>query len=69
MCIRDRGYEVSALGGQAAAGITARIAPMLSAMVEYKFTYARPEVDLTAGGRGRMTAASHHIAVGLTIGR
>ena len=64
-----QGYEVSALGGQAAAGITARIAPMLSAMVEYKFTYARPEVDLTAGGRGRMTAASHHIAVGLTIGR
>ncbi|MBK9243000.1 MAG: hypothetical protein IPL75_22675 [Acidobacteria bacterium] len=64
-----QGYEFAGIGAQAAAGVTARLTSMLSAMVEYKFTYARPEIDLTAGGRGRLTAASHHIAVGLTIGR
>lgn len=64
-----QGYEFSGIGAQAAAGVTARLTSMLSAMVEYKFTYARPEIDLTAGGRGRLTAASHHIAAGLTIGR
>ena len=64
-----QGYEISGLGGQAAAGLTTRIAGRISAMAEYKFTYARPEISLTGGGRSRMTAASHHLAVGLTIGK
>lgn len=64
-----QGYEVSGLGAQAAAGFTARISGAISAMAEYKFTYARPGLDLTGGGRTAMTAASHHIALGLTVGR
>lgn len=64
-----QGYELSGLGAQASAGLTTRLAGKVAAMVEYKFTSARPEIDLTAGGRGTMSAASHHLAVGLTIGR
>jgi hypothetical protein len=64
-----QGYEVSGVGAQAAAGFTARIAGKVAAMAEYKFTYARPEIGLSGGGRGRMAAASHHIAMGLTFGR
>jgi hypothetical protein len=64
-----QGYEFSGVGAHTAAGLTARIAGKLSAMVEYKFTYARPEIDLTNEGRGRMTAVSHHVAIGMTVGR
>lgn len=64
-----QGYEFSGIGAQATAGVTTRINGPVSAMVEYKFTHARPEIDLTNGGRGRMTAVSHHIAIGLTIGK
>jgi hypothetical protein len=64
-----QGYEFSGIGAQAAAGFTARIAGRVAAMVEYKFTYARPDISLTGGGHGRMTAASHHVAAGLTFGK
>ena len=64
-----QGYEFSGIGAQAAAGLTARLTTRLSAMVEYKFTYGRPEIDLTGGGHGRMTAVSHHVVFGVTVGR
>jgi hypothetical protein len=64
-----QGYELSGIGAHASAGLTTRIAGRVSAMVEYKFTYARPEINLTGGGHGRMAAASHHITAGLTIGK
>ena len=41
----------------------------LSAMAEDKFTHTRTELDLTAGGRGRMAAATHKLAMGFTIGK
>jgi hypothetical protein len=64
-----QGYEFAGLGAQAAAGLNIRLSTSLSALVEYKFTHARPELDLTAGGRGRMTANTHNIVFGITIGR
>jgi hypothetical protein len=64
-----QGYEISGVGIQAAVGLTARLSHLFSAMVEYKFTHTRPEIDLTNGGRGRMTAASQHIVAGIAIGR
>jgi hypothetical protein len=64
-----QGYEYAGLGSQVAAGVSARFSRLFSALVEYKFTYTRPEIDLDTGGRGRMTAASQHIVAGLVVGR
>lgn len=64
-----QGYEFAGIGTHAAAGITARLTRLVSAMVEYKLTHARPEIDLTRGGRGRMTTTSHHLVFGVTVGR
>jgi lipid A oxidase len=64
-----QGYQFTGIGAQAAAGVTIRFSTWVSALVEYKFTHTRPQVDLVAGGRGRMTASTHNLAMGLTIGR
>jgi len=64
-----QGYQFAGVGAQAAAGVDVRLLTWLSAMVEYKFTHARPELDLRAGGRGRMTANTHNLAMGFTIGK
>ena len=63
---RDQ-YEYAGLGAHAAAGLDVRLSGWLSLVGEYKFTYARPEIDLAAG-TGRTTAASHHVAFGLAFG-
>jgi hypothetical protein len=63
---RDR-YEYAGLGVHAAAGLDVRLYGRLSLVGEYKFTYARPEIDLAAG-TGRTTTASHHVAFGLAFG-
>jgi len=63
---RDQ-YEYAGLGVHAAAGLDVRLHGELSLVGEYKFTYARPEIDLAAG-KGRTTAASHHVAFGLAFG-
>ncbi len=64
-----QGYQFAGIGAQAALGLEVRLTRWLSAMTEYKFTHTRTELDLTAGGRGRMTAATHNLAMGITIGR
>jgi hypothetical protein len=64
-----QGYQFAGLGAQAGAGVDVRLSTWVSAMVEYKFTHASPELDLGAGGRGRMTANTHNLAMGITIGK
>ena len=60
-------YEGAGLGVHAAAGLDVQLRGRLSLIGEYKWTYARPEITV-AGGTGRTTAATHHIAFGLAFG-
>jgi hypothetical protein len=60
-------YEYAGFGGQAAAGLDVPIGGAWSAMVEYKFTYAKPQISV-GGGRGQTTAIANQIAFGLTVG-
>jgi hypothetical protein len=62
-----QGYQFAGVGGQVGAGVDVRLRKRLGVMVEYKLTYASPELDLTNGGKGRMTALTHNLAAGLTI--
>ena len=59
-------YEFGGFGAHAAAGAEVRLYGRLSTTIEYKFTLARPEIDV-AGGTGRITAATHHLAIGLAF--
>ena len=60
-------YEFGGLGVHAAAGIDVTLAGRLSFTAEYKLTAARPEISI-AGGTGRTTAVTHHVAAGLAFG-
>ncbi|HYN08075.1 MAG TPA: hypothetical protein VES67_11845 [Vicinamibacterales bacterium] len=60
-------YEYAGLGLHAAAGIDLRLYRGLSALVEYKCTFGRPEITIV-GGTGRMTAVTQHLAVGFAFG-
>jgi hypothetical protein len=60
-------YEYAGLGVHASAGVDVRLAGVLSAVAEYKLTWARPEITLAAG-TGRTTALTHQIAFGLAVG-
>ena len=60
-------YEFAGLGLHGASGVDVKIHRWLSAVVEYKLTYAKPEITI-AGGSGSMTAITHHVAVGLAFG-
>jgi hypothetical protein len=61
-------YEIAGLGAQAALGLSIRLKGRLSLTTEYKLTYARPEISTALNGRGRTTALSHHVAVGVAFG-
>ena len=60
-------YELAGLGLHAAAGLDVRLHRRVSALVEYKCTYARPALTI-AGGTARSTALTHQVAAGLAIG-
>jgi hypothetical protein len=60
-------YEHAGFGGQATAGLDVPIGGPWSAMVEYKFTYAKPQISV-GGGQGQTTAMASQIAFGLAIG-
>lgn len=64
--IREQ-YEYAGIGAHGAAGLDVRIGKRFSVIGEYKLTWARPEIDIS-GGTGRMTALSHHVALGLAFG-
>lgn len=60
-------YEYGGLGVHAAAGVELRLHQRLSTLVEYKLTFARPEITI-AGGTGHTSALTHHVAFGLAFG-
>ena len=60
-------YEYGGLGVHGAGGVEVRLHSRISAVVEYKITYARPEITI-AGGTGRTSALTHHLAFGLAFG-
>lgn len=62
-----QGYQFAGIGAQVGAGVDVRVKGRLGVMVEYKLTHASPELDLTNGGRGRMTAQTHNVAAGIVL--
>lgn len=59
-------YDHGGFGVHAAGGVEIRVCRMIAAAVDYKLTFARPEIDI-AGGTGRTTALTHHLAIGLAF--
>ena len=59
-------YEYGGPGAHVSAALAMRTWRRLSTTGEYKFTVARPRIDV-ADGTGVTTAASHQIAVGLAF--
>ena len=60
-------YERAGVGLQLAGGVDVRLAGWLSAIADYKFGHARPEIDI-ADGTGQMSANVHQVAFGLAFG-
>ena len=60
-------YEVAGVGYQLAGGVDVRIAGRLSALVDYKFGHASPEITVFSG-TGQTTANVHQLAFGLAFG-
>jgi hypothetical protein len=60
-------YEVAGVGYQVAGGVDVRVYRGLSAIVDYKFGHASPEITV-AGGTGHTTANLHQVAFGLAVG-
>jgi len=60
-------YERAGVGFQVAGGVDVRLVGKLSAIADYKFGHARPEIDVV-DGTGQMTANVHQMAFGLAIG-
>jgi len=60
-------YEWAGVGVHGAAGLNIRIAGPVSALAEYKLTFAKPEITI-GNGTGRTTALTHQFAFGLTFG-
>ena len=60
-------YEYGGLGLDGAIGLDIKLKGRLSAMSEYKLTYAKPEISV-AGGTGQTTALAHQINFGITFG-
>jgi hypothetical protein len=60
-------YEAAGVGYQLAGGIDIRVVGRLSAIADYKFGHASPEISV-ADGSGQTTANLHQIAFGLAFG-
>lgn len=60
-------YDYAGFGAQGAVGLQIQLPYRLSVVTEYKFTYARPKVDLDEG-TGWMPAATHHFVAGMAVG-
>jgi hypothetical protein len=59
-------YEVAGIGYQVAGGATMRLYRGLSALAEYKFGHASPEITIV-DGTGQTTANLHQVAFGLAV--
>jgi hypothetical protein len=62
---RDQ-YEYGGPGAQLAAAVDIKTWRVVSTTAEYKFTIARPRIDI-AGGTGVTTSATHQVALGLAF--
>jgi hypothetical protein len=60
-------YEYGGFGLHAAGGLELRLHARISGLIEYKITFAQPEITI-AGGTGKMSALTHHVAFGLAFG-
>jgi len=60
-------YQRAGIGFQVAGGVDVRLAGWLSAIADYKFGHARPEIDIV-DGTGQMSANVHQLAFGLAFG-
>lgn len=65
--VKFENYEFAGRGAQAAAGFDFRLRGRLSALVEYKYTYAKPRISI-AGGKGQTTTRSQQVVFGFAIG-
>lgn len=59
----DDGYQLGGIGAQLAGGLERQISGRLSVLAEYKLAVARLDVSAPQG-RVRLTARSHHLALG-----
>jgi hypothetical protein len=60
-------YQYGGPGAHGAGGIEVEIIPRLSALAEYKLTWAGATIDVAPGGEGSTTVLSHHFVFGLTV--
>jgi hypothetical protein len=60
-------YQRAGVGFQLAGGVDVRLAGWLSAIADYKFGHARPQIDIV-DGTGQMSANVHQVAFGLALG-
>jgi len=60
------GYQLSGAGVQASAGIEMRVWRHANVLAEYKWTRARPAVEID-DGRATVTTRSHHVVMGLSL--
>jgi len=60
-------YAGAGLGFQVAGGVDVRLVGWLSAIADYKFAHARPQISIV-DGTGRMSANVHQVAFGLAFG-
>ena len=60
-------YQYAGMGAAASAGLDIQVWRLLSFIAEYKFTYAKPKIDVD-GGHGQTTTLAHHVAAGIGIG-
>jgi hypothetical protein len=60
-------YEYGGLGMNLSAGIDVRLTHLLSAVADYKFTFAAPGIDIV-DGTGHTRSATHQVTIGLAIG-
>ena len=59
-------YDYAGFGAQGAAGVQIQLPARMSILTEYKFTYAKPTVDLDEG-TGWMPAFTHHVVAGMAV--
>jgi hypothetical protein len=60
-------YEYGGIGMNLSAGVDVRLTHLVSAIADYKFTFAKPEIDIV-DGTGRTRSATHQVTIGLAIG-
>jgi hypothetical protein len=65
--VRREQYQYAGVGVHLSVGLERRLLGRLAGLAEYKVTMARPRIDV-AGGTGRTTAVTHHVAFGLAFG-